>query len=465
MAQLPRLHFTRERRKRVGVFAGATGIASLLAVGLPLWTPPAGAVPVGDFGPSIGVPGTAIIFRITSGCVNVPEFPGADVAVQIVTDADETVDNHLTSPPEIQAFEFQADGIYGDDFNPQTGFDRPYLAPPEIDRAEGDTSAGPAYPFVVGCFEEQPASGTPEDIEAAFGAAVYGNFIYARGTSSTSSSSTSSSSSTTSTTTGSSTTTTTTTPASTTSTTTDGGSTTTTTTGGGSTTTTTVGATTSTTGAITTSTTSGGGTTSTTASGGTTTSTASGATTTSTTSGGTTSTTTTGGTTSTTASGGTTTSTAAGATTSSTAGGGTTSSIPSGSSTTSTVATACTASDTTPVAASTISVSCPGFAPGSSVTVQLFSTPVTLGTFTASSAGVASGSVQIPLDTSAGTHEIRMTGTAPGGAAVVKSIPIDVERVLPRTGGESWTQLRMSLLLVGIGLLMLGRSQIIAIRA
>lgn len=106
-------------------------------------------------------------------------------------------------------------------------------------------------------------------------------------------------------------------------------------------------------------------------------------------------------------------------------------------------------------------MSCGGFAPGSTVTVDLFSDPVRLTTLTASSTGTVSGSVRIPLGTPAGSHEVRFTGTAPDGSALVRSVPVTVTRELPRTGDETWTLFRVGLLLLGAGLLATGRAQVV----
>jgi hypothetical protein len=95
--------------------------------------------------------------------------------------------------------------------------------------------------------------------------------------------------------------------------------------------------------------------------------------------------------------------------------------------------------------------------------VDFLSTPVRIGTLTANAAGVASGSVRIPINATAGAHQVRLTGTSPTGATVVQSIPVTVVGAqIPRTGDEAWSTLRYGLLLIGLGLLAAGRSQIVA---
>jgi hypothetical protein len=109
-----------------------------------------------------------------------------------------------------------------------------------------------------------------------------------------------------------------------------------------------------------------------------------------------------------------------------------------------------------------VGVSCGGWAPGSSVAVDLLSTPVRIGTLTANASGQVTGTVTIPLGTAAGSHTVRFTGTAADGTALVRSVGVTVSRELPRTGGEAWTTFRYALLLLGFGLLAVGRSQIVA---
>jgi hypothetical protein len=98
------------------------------------------------------------------------------------------------------------------------------------------------------------------------------------------------------------------------------------------------------------------------------------------------------------------------------------------------------------------------------VAVDLLSTPVRLANLTTNAQGQVSGTVRIPLNTTVGAHEVRFTGTASDGTALVRSVPVSVSRELPRTGDETWTLFRYSLLFVGIGLLATGRSQLLKAR-
>jgi hypothetical protein len=109
-----------------------------------------------------------------------------------------------------------------------------------------------------------------------------------------------------------------------------------------------------------------------------------------------------------------------------------------------------------------VGVSCGGYAPASTVAVDLLSTPVRIGTLTANASGQVTGTVTIPQNTTAGSHTVRFTGTAPDGSTLVRTVAVSVSRELPRTGDETWTMLRYALLLMGVGLVAVGRSQIVA---
>ena len=429
-------------RRAKGVFLGCIGIAALLLTFAPVWDTTADAAITGaDFSPKTGSTSSQITFTGLSECVDTPNV--FDVVLEVDTQANGDVD--------AAARPFQANGVYA------------MLAPPEHDFLAGNATAGPTYDVKVLCATDE--GGTLVVSELTFD----DGFTYQRATTtSTTAASTSSTAATTSTTaaTTSSTAATTSTTAATTSST-------------SATTSTTGGSTSSTAGASTSSTT--GGTSSTTSTlpqcttvttnpGDTTTSTAPCTTSTtgttqpplptcsSTTLAGTSTTAcapvvTSPSTTSTTAPASTTTSTVVGDTTSTTVGA-----------TTTTAAPACTVGDTTPTIGQSVSVACGGYAPGTPVTVDLLSDPVRLATLTANANGQVVGSVSIPLTAAAGAHEVRFTGTAPGGSALVRSVAVTVSRELPRTGDDTWTLLRYGMLLFGIGLLATGRSQLLTAR-
>ncbi len=387
---------------------GVAGLTALFLTIVPIWAGPANADVVQVFfEPHTGVAGTAIGFQI-GGCEQING--SIDIVIEINTDTDDEFEGTF---PDYAVYELDPNGTYG------------FVAPPEIDFLTDDPSAGPTYDVVVTCVATGENDDDPQFVELDAG-----DFTYVRATTT----STTATSSTTTTVPGSTTstapTTTSTTPSSSTSSTAPDASSTTSSTAPGATTSTTAGSTTSSS-----------------APGGSTTSTAPAASSTSST-----------------AAPAATTSTLAGATSTSALGsGGAATSSSSSSTTATTEAPAATASDPTPTPGQVITVSAPGFAPGSPVQVDLLSTPVRLATLTADAQGVASGSVTIPLRTEAGSHEIRLTGVASDGSAVVRSVPITVERALPQTGSDSsWSMLRIGLLLIGFGLLIIGRAQMLA---
>ncbi len=153
---------------------------------LPLWATTAGADPVGSISPTSGAAGTAITVTVSSGCVDVGLL---EQDVFIVLNTDDPQDEDPDASVQ-QGFPFAADGIYQ------------FTAPAELAFGAGNTTAGPAYPVGVGCFDEELELG--DDPNDAIAVGVVGTFTYTRGattsTSLGSTTSTSSSSSTTSTT-------------------------------------------------------------------------------------------------------------------------------------------------------------------------------------------------------------------------------------------------------------------------
>lgn len=127
-----------------------------------------------------------------------------------------------------------------------------------------------------------------------------------------------------------------------------------------------------------------------------------------------------------------------------------------------------------------------GFAPGSSVDITIESTPVLLGTVTADPSGAVASTVQIPATIAAGVHTIKLTGQTVGGAVLVQSHQITVAGVisntpttaapqvnpnsfvtagvpiaaeLPATGGVPWQTVAFGLVLIGLGLVLVGRER------
>jgi len=126
-----------------------------------------------------------------------------------------------------------------------------------------------------------------------------------------------------------------------------------------------------------------------------------------------------------------------------------------------------------------------GFAPGSSVDITIESTPVLLGTVTADPSGTVASTVQIPSTIAAGVHTIKLTGQTVGGAVLVQSQEITIAAVvsntpttttgvspnrvvaagipiaseLPATGGVPWQTVSFGLVLIGLGLVLVGRER------
>ncbi len=124
-----------------------------------------------------------------------------------------------------------------------------------------------------------------------------------------------------------------------------------------------------------------------------------------------------------------------------------------------------------------------GFAPGSSVDITIESTPVLLGTVTADPTGAVASNVQIPNTIAAGVHTIKLTGQTVGGAVLVQSMEVTIASVispvapttsiptsfitngtpiaaeLPATGGVPWPTVSFGLVLIGVGLVLVGRER------
>lgn len=150
--------------------------------------------------------------------------------------------------------------------------------------------------------------------------------------------------------------------------------------------------------------------------------------------------------------------------------GSSTSTTAPGASSTSTTAPGAGCLDRTSVPAGTLVPVCgAGFLAGEQVQVVLHSTPVTLSVVTAGADGSATASVTIPSGTEPGTHRLELRGvtsgrslftapftvTAPVGTTTTTRPP---SGTLPRTGEDLYAAARVALLVLGVGLLLTGRS-------
>jgi hypothetical protein len=84
-------------------------------------------------------------------------------------------------------------------------------------------------------------------------------------------------------------------------------------------------------------------------------------------------------------------------------------------------------SSTTPTAGSSITISGDGFAPNTTLTIELHSTPIVLANTQTDGTGHYSVSVVIPADTPPGAHEIVISGLAPSGEERTSVVSITVE--------------------------------------
>jgi hypothetical protein len=112
-------------------------------------------------------------------------------------------------------------------------------------------------------------------------------------------------------------------------------------------------------------------------------------------------------------------------------------------------------------AGGSIAVCGDGFLAGEQVQVFLHSDPLFVTVLTADASGRASATVTIPAAAPSGSHRLELRGVSPGRSLM--SSPITVTAAggsgLPRTGAAPLELARWALLLVGVGLLAMGRVQ------
>ncbi|HEV7949346.1 MAG TPA: esterase-like activity of phytase family protein [Glaciihabitans sp.] len=111
------------------------------------------------------------------------------------------------------------------------------------------------------------------------------------------------------------------------------------------------------------------------------------------------------------------------------------------------------------VAGGKLPLSGAGFAPGTELTVTMFSEPVVLGTVTTSSTGTFAVNYTVPASASAGVHSIVVTG--PNGLSVERSFTVVAAApVLAKTGVDSvglWVGSAFALLVAGAATILLRR--------
>ncbi|CAB4556352.1 MAG: hypothetical protein F2534_07385 [Actinobacteria bacterium] len=110
-------------------------------------------------------------------------------------------------------------------------------------------------------------------------------------------------------------------------------------------------------------------------------------------------------------------------------------------------------SDPTPQPGQTVTVTAGGFAPNSPVAIVLGPGGTTLGTTTASGTGSVSATFVVP-GSEAGGRTVVLSGTAPGGEPISRSVGVDVGGVaddMPSSGGDA-----AGVLVIAVGVLCAG---------
>jgi hypothetical protein len=118
----------------------------------------------------------------------------------------------------------------------------------------------------------------------------------------------------------------------------------------------------------------------------------------------------------------------------------------------------------TVAAGAPISVCGGGFLAGEQVRVLLHSDPIFVAVLTADAAGRAAGTVTIPASAPAGNHHLELHGASSGRRLLSSPITVTAASsgaTLPRTGAAALGLLRWALLVLGVGLVALGRSQLV----
>jgi hypothetical protein len=97
-----------------------------------------------------------------------------------------------------------------------------------------------------------------------------------------------------------------------------------------------------------------------------------------------------------------------------------------------------------------------GFAPQSSVELELHSTPVKLASLVADPSGTINSVVTIPVDAAVGPHTIVAVGRSPAGMTRTVSASVVVQSGLPVSGGNSLRDALIALMILALGLIATG---------
>jgi LPXTG-motif cell wall-anchored protein len=111
-----------------------------------------------------------------------------------------------------------------------------------------------------------------------------------------------------------------------------------------------------------------------------------------------------------------------------------------------------------------------GFQAGEQVQAYLHSSPVFLKVVTADGSGAVTTSVTIPADTAAGAHRIELRGVTSGrsifsGQFTVTAAGGGGPVGLPKTGSQTANLVLVALLVLGVGMIVSGRSMVRTNRA
>jgi LPXTG-motif cell wall-anchored protein len=108
-----------------------------------------------------------------------------------------------------------------------------------------------------------------------------------------------------------------------------------------------------------------------------------------------------------------------------------------------------------------------GFQAGEQVQVYVHSTPVFVKVLTADASGAVTTSVTIPAGTAAGKHRIELRGVTSGRSIFSSEFTVTAAggSGLPKTGSQTGNLVLAALLVLGVGMILSGRSMVRTNRA